>query len=40
MQVVPEQWLLPRDARRADFAISDFRVLFMIPEDAVCHILL
>ena len=38
--MVPEQRLLPRDARRANLAVPAFRVLFVVPKDAVRHILL
>ena len=40
VQMVPEQWLLPRDARRADLAVPASRVLFVVAEDSVRHVLL
>ena len=40
VQVVPEQWLFPRDTCRANLAMSGFRVLFVVAKDSVCHVLL
>ena len=40
VQMVTEQRLLSRDARRANLAICAFRVLFMVAEDSIRYVLL
>ena len=40
VQMVPEQWLLPGDTRRANLAMSAFRILLVVPEDSIRHVLL
>ena len=40
VQVIPEQWLLSRDTRRANLAVASLRVLLVVAEDSVRHVLL